>query len=143
MHRAPWIVLCFTACTAADPDGTTDGPGPCEEATAHSDLAWIQSHVFDVSCSSPSCHRGVATNAGLLDLGSGHARDQLVGVTSTSSTSWKRVVPGDPSRSFLLAAIGHIPGPRPMDGIMPLGGPMLCVEKREAIQRWIEAGAPP
>lgn len=144
MRRAVWIVLCFSACTAADPDGSTDGPGPsCEEAANHSDLAWIQSNVFDRSCSTPSCHRGVATNAGFLDLGAGHARDQLVGITSTSSTSWKRVVPGDVSRSYLLVAIGQIAGPRPVDGIMPLGGPMLCVEKRDAIQRWIEAGAAP
>jgi len=143
MHRALWIVLCFSACTDADPDGS-DGPSAsCQEATSHSDLAWIQSNVLDQSCSTPSCHRGVASNAGFLDLAAGHARDALVGVTSTSSTSWKRVVPGDPSRSYILVAIGQIPGPRPVDGIMPLGGPMLCVEKRDAIQRWIEAGAPP
>jgi len=144
MPRALWIVLCFSACTAADPDGSTDGPGAsCEEAVDHSDLAWIQSNVFDRSCSTPSCHRGVASNAGFLDLSGGRTHGSLVGVTSTSSASWKRIVPGDPSRSYILVAIGHIPGPLPIDGVMPLGGPMLCVEKRDAIQRWIEAGAQP
>jgi hypothetical protein len=144
MHRALCMVLCFSACTAADPDGSTDGPSAsCEEATSHSDLAWIQSNVFDQMCSTAGCHRGVASNAGFLDLAAGRARDQLVSATSTVASSWKRVVPRDPERSYLLVAIGHVPGPRPPSGVMPLGGTMLCVEKRDAIQRWIEAGAQP
>jgi hypothetical protein len=146
MRRVSWLVLCFSACTAADPDVSTDGPAgdtSCEEAKGHSDLAWIQSNLFSRSCSLPSCHRGSAATAGFLDLEAGRARGQLVDTASTSAGGWKRVVPGDAARSYLLVAIGQSAGPRPIDGVMPVGGPALCADKREAIQRWIEAGAPP
>ena len=137
MHRAAWLALCLAACTASDPDAS------CDEAALHSDLLWIQSQVFERSCTLPSCHLGSGANAGRLDLRAGYAHGQLVDTASTSASAWTRVVPGDAARSYLLVAIGQVPGPLPVDGIMPLGGPELCPEKRGAIQRWIEAGAPP
>jgi len=144
MRRVFWLVWCFSACTAADPNVSPDaGSDPaCDEAVSHSDLAWIQSQVFTPSCALPSCHRGAAATAGFLALEAGRARSQLVDTASTSATSWKRVVSGNASRSYLLVAIGQVSGPRPTDGLMPLGGGALCAEKRDAIQRWIEAGAP-
>ena len=53
-----------------------------------------------------------------------------------------RVMAGDIDKSYLLPAIGQGMGPEPVGGIMPLSSPELCTEKREAIQRWIAAGAP-
>lgn len=138
--------MCFSACTAADPHGTPDASTTspaCDEAKSHSDLAWIQTNIFSASCTFSGCHVGSATTAGHLTLEAGHSHDQLVGMTSTSASSWKRVVAGDPSKSYLLVALGHIAGPKPTDGLMPLASPQLCAEKRDAIQRWITAGAPP
>jgi hypothetical protein len=137
MYRAVWLALYLAACTASDPDGS------CDEAALHSDLMWIQSHVFEQTCTLPSCHLGSGANAGRLDLRAGYAHGQLVDTASTSASMWKRVVPGNPAQSYLLVAIGQVPGPLPLDGIMPPGGPELCPEKRGAIQRWIEAGALP
>ena len=123
------------------PDGGTGGS--CEEAKSHSDLAWIQTNVFSASCTFSGCHVGSAATAGHLSLESSGAHDQLVGTASTSSPSWKRVVAGDPTKSYLLVALGHVAGPKPTDGFMPLASPQLCPEKLDAIQRWITAGAPP
>jgi hypothetical protein len=123
------------------PDGGTGGA--CEEAKSHSDLAWLQANVFTTSCALGSCHRGTAVSAGRLSLEAGLSHGQLVNMASTSAASWMRVVPGDASRSYLLVAIGAQSGPLPTDGVMPLGSSVLCVEKRDAIKRWIEAGAPP
>jgi hypothetical protein len=146
MPRVLWIVLCFSACTAADPDVTPDASmtsPACEDAKTHSDLAWIQSNVFTPACALSGCHRGSAVTAGYLSLDPGQARAQLLNTASTSATSWMRVIPSDAARSYLLVAIGAQMGPTPIDGVMPLGTPALCVEKRDAVRRWIEAGAPP
>ena len=124
------------------PDGMTSGTA-CDEARSHSDLAWIQKNVFSASCTFSGCHLGAAANAGHLSLEPGQARSQLVNTASTSASTWMRVVPNDGSKSYLLVAIGAQSGPSPADGLMPLGNPALCVEKRDAIRRWIEAGAPP
>jgi len=115
----------------------------CDEARLHSDLAWIQANVFTTSCALGSCHHGSAVSAGGLSLESGLARGQLVNTASTSAASWMRVVPSDTTKSYLLVAIGAQSGPLPKDGVMPLGGSVLCAEKRDAIKRWIQAGAPP
>ena len=68
----------------------------------------------------------------------------MVGVDSILFPQFKRVVAGDPANSYLLMILGHIDGPiDPNVGTMPGGNnPLLCVEKREAIARWITAGAP-
>jgi hypothetical protein len=63
------------------------------------------------------------------------------------------VVPGNPKASYLMLMIGHVapaeaepPGELPPAniGLMPqnAGGKLLCKEKREAVERWIMAGAP-
>ena len=53
------------------------------------------------------------------------------------------MVPNQPSMSYLMVVLGHIDGPLdPRIGTMPYNSPLLCVEKREAIERWIAAGAP-
>lgn len=58
--------------------------------------------------------------------------------------SYDRVVPGDPQRSYLMVILGHVPGPlAPNVGTMPYNEPLLCAEKRQAIERWIAAGANP
>src|ERR1041384_5775312 len=101
MSRALWIMLCFSACTAADPNGMTDGGmgNPCDEAKTHSDLAWIQTNIFTPSCALAGCHKTPAVGGGHLILDAGQAQGQLVNTASTSASSWMRVVPGDASKS--------------------------------------------
>ena len=65
---------------------------------------------------------------------------------------YKYVVPNQPNQSWLLLMLGHkqpgemspplasVPNP---PGLMPQnsGGVLICKEKRDAIERWITAGA--
>lgn len=119
------------------PDGIPGHLTPCEEAVYHSDLAWIQSKVFDASCT--SCHDSSSPAAGLTLLAD-RARGALVNVASTSFSGWTRVVPGNPAASMLMVQLGGEPGPE-LEQLMPPGQQPLCVEKVDAIRRWIAAGA--
>ncbi len=126
-----------------DPDGglpTDASPTACEDATVHSDFAWIQSQILTPSCATAMCHAG-ANPAVYLSLEDGAAYANLVGRESSTQAGWTRVVAGSPASSYLVVALGRASGPPPRDGFMPLGADALCVEKLEAIERWIGAGA--
>src|SRR4051812_41815947 len=67
------------------PDGGSGDAGQqslteCQEATQHSDLAWIQAKVFDASCLT-GCHSGANPTSG-MNLSSGRAYGALVNVPS-------------------------------------------------------------
>ncbi|MDX2094092.1 MAG: hypothetical protein SFX73_40045 [Kofleriaceae bacterium] len=115
--------------------------GSCAEATQHSDFAWIQDNVFTPSCTGRACHR--ANEEGYLSLAEGEAFAELVNQPTDTVSGWTRVVPGSPSTSYLLVALGRASGPPPSDGIMPLLADPLCAEKLDAIERWIAQGALP
>jgi hypothetical protein len=115
---------------------------PCEQATQHSDLAWIQDHIFTPSCATAMCHAGPSPVVD-LSLAAGAARSNLVGKGASTQPGWIRVVAGHPTASYLVVALGQTPGPPPRDGFMPLGAAPLCVEQLDAIERWITAGALP
>jgi ABC-type Fe3+-hydroxamate transport system substrate-binding protein len=132
------LVLVLAACTGSSEDASSPA---CQAATSHSDFAWIQTNVFDTSCVLSGCHMGAAANAGHLNLADGMSYNELVDEPSQVQEGWKRVVPGDPSSSYLMVALGHESGPMPPDGYMPLSSPALCSEKIDAIERWISAGA--
>ena len=120
------------------PDGIPPNLTPCEEAVYHSDLAWIQDKVFNVSCTT-MCH-GDSPPAAQMSLRPDMSRTALVNVRSTQFPDWTRVVPGNPAQSMLMVQIGGEPGPA-LEGYMPWGMPRLCTEKIDAIRRWIAAGA--
>lgn len=135
-------------------DASVDAPLSlsCMEAVTHSDLAFIETKIFAQSCIFSGCHNGANTDAGRLDLRSNMSFAELVGVDSVIAPTYKYVVPGQPNQSHLLLMIQHIPpammspptaDPNPQIGFMPqnAGGRPICVEKRDAIQRWIMAGA--
>ena len=146
--------------TEPEPQGSTDvGAGPdggvdeddvdvradaapanaCEEAVFHSDYTWIQQKIFNVSCTASVCHGG-ATPKASLDLTAGTSYGKLVNAASTINTSWLRVAPGNPGGSILMVRFGGEPGPTVT--VMPPNQPPLCVEKIDAVRRWIMAGAP-
>ncbi len=152
----------LTACRISLEDGSgtpadsgVDAPlsPSCMEALTKSDLAFIETKIFAQSCIFSGCHNGADTAAGRLDLRAGMSFNELVNVNSELANTYKYVVPGQPSQSYLLFMMGHIPpammspptvAPDPQIGYMPqnAGGRPVCVEKRDAIQRWIMAGAP-
>ena len=137
------------------PSGSADAPisASCQEATTHSDLAWIEDNIYARSCVFSGCHNGVGGgDAAQMNLKKGFSHAALVGVNSRLEPSYKYVVAGQPNQSYLMMMIAHIPPemmspptdpPEADVGFMPQAAAFvpLCVEKREAIQRWIAAGA--
>ena len=137
------------------PSTTVDAPlsQACMDATQHSDLAFIENVIFKNSCEFSGCHNGSSgTKAGRMDIRPGMAYAHLVNVTSEIDMTRKLVVPGSPNESYLLMMMEQIPPAQmtppasdpPADvGFMPQGATSpLCAEKRDAVQRWIAAGAP-
>jgi hypothetical protein len=123
---------------------------PCMDATMHSDLAFIEQKIFVAACNFSGCH-GSATDSGKLDLRAGMSHDQLVGASSKIDTSRKLVVPNDVAASYLMLMLRDLPpamasppgnAPPGSVGFMPQAAPTLCCQKLEAIERWINAGAP-
>lgn len=113
----------------------------CMEATMHDDLAWIQDNVFTRSCAAfSSCHRGSAAGAAGLNLEDGMSEGNLVNIDSTLNADYKLVLPGDSGNSYLLFMLGREPVPSDVtiNRTMPLGNPLLCDEKIEAVARWVD-----
>jgi hypothetical protein len=140
-------ITCTAACGSSG-DGGADAAGPsvaCLEANSHSDLSWIQDNVFTPSCSKfGACHKDAALSAAGLNLEAGKSRASLVGVKSKLFPQFDLVAAGNASNSYLMIIAGHYPGYLKAGvGTMPLNSPVLCVEKRQAIDRWISAGALP
>ena len=148
-------VLVIAACggdSPSDPSPTVDAneshvsvdapPSICDQAKQHSDFAFIKEHVLTPSCAKSMCHTGPEPEVG-LDLSAANAYSNLVNKGASTVTDWMRVVPGMPSKSYLVVSLGRADGPAPRDGFMPLGTEPLCTEKLQAIERWIAAGAMP
>lgn len=134
------------------PDASTVDAAPspsCLEAVNHSDLEWLEDNVFTPSCAAFSpCHKGPAASAGGLNLEAGNVERNLAGEPSLSFPERTLVVPGDPDNSYLMVVLGSREGPLPDEGTMPYNNPLLCSQKRAAIERWIvslaqaDAGVP-
>ena len=112
-----------------------------DENSAYHD---IQEHIFDKSCASSACHAAPA-NAGNLNLTYGLSYEDLVGSVpqnpAAAAAGMKLVDPGNPENSFLLRKLMGPTGPE-QGARMPFGGGMLHNGKIDAVEMWIEAGAP-
>jgi hypothetical protein len=124
---------------------------PCIDATVHSDLAFIEQKIFVPSCNiGSSCHAS-SSDPGKVGLQPGMSHDHLVGVSSMIDATRKLVVPNDVAASYLMLMLRDVapgmaspPGNPPPGsvGFMPQSATTLCCQKLEAIERWINAGAP-
>jgi hypothetical protein len=143
---------CDTAAGDAGPvvDASTEPPDAspsCLEAVDHADLPWIQEKVITPTCAAFSaCHKGAAGSAGDLNLEADNFEANVVGVPSELEPTMDLVTPGAPADSYLMVILGHygVDDAR-IDasvGTMPYNLPLLCVEKRDAIARWIESLPP-
>ena len=126
---------------------------PCMDAVTHSDLTWIQQNVFTASCIFSGCHNGANNPAGKVDLRAGMSHSHLVNFTSILDPTRKLVVPNNVNASYLMVMLGFVPlemadppagAPPASVGFMPQssGGQLLCCQKLDALERWINAGAP-
>jgi hypothetical protein len=135
---------CGGGATAPTIDAAPDAISPaCLAAETHQDLPWIEANVFATSCATATCHDGTAVSpATKIDLHPGKSRASLLGVTSILEPTRTLVVAGDPTSSYLMVMLGSVPGPISFEiGTMPMNGYLLCLPKRDAIARWIAAGA--
>ena len=132
----------FSDASSTNTDPDAGAQTVCDQAKTRSDFAFIQQHVLTPSCATAMCHSGPEPEVG-LDLGAGAAYANLVNKGASTVTGWMRVTPGSLATSYLAVSLGRAEGPPPRDGYMPLGADPLCLEKLEAIERWILAGAQP
>jgi hypothetical protein len=151
-HLAISFILVGAGCGGGgqqgdDVDGApADASAACALATTYQDFTSIQENIFKRQCAFMDCHDSVSPES-MMDLTAPNARDQLVDVdcrlgVAMAPVQLKRVIAGDPMNSYLMQIIGQYPGPLDPDiGTMPENSPLLCKEKRDAIERWITAGA--
>ena len=74
MRLAAFVLACAACDTGVHRFelGPLDANPACEEAKNHSDLPWIQTHIFDRSCaSSTACHKESDPMSGSLSLADG------------------------------------------------------------------------
>ena len=117
-----------------------NGPPPAETSSSFDS---IQQTIFNVRCLNSSCHNSADRADGLvLEAGTAHAA--LVNVIPSNlaaqAADLRRVVPGNPERSFLLI---KLIGPGPGEGTaMPQSAPPLSGDDIARVRDWILAGAP-
>jgi mono/diheme cytochrome c family protein len=138
-------LICLAAAPvllAACGGGQTIGGGSSGPPAATATLAQVQEQIFTPYCANCHCPGGSGPMS-LTDAASSYAA--LVGADPTNSTARqageKRVVPGDPSKSFLLNKLTG-----QMDfgegDVMPQNGTSLTAAQVALIRSWIQAGAP-
>lgn len=133
------LVLGLAGGLAACGDGSDASPS-AQTAT----FERIQQQVFDVSCSSDSCHSSAGRAGGLI-LEAGYSWDQLADHApsnrAAASHGMRRVWPGDVEHSFLLAKLTN--NLAAGEGFpMPYNAAPLDDATIEVVRAWIAAGAP-
>ena len=80
----------------------------------------------------------------------GNSIASIVGVASHMCPTATRVIAGNSNGSWMMKMLGQVQDTTPPScaidphiGLMPMDnlGELLCVQKRDAIERWINAGA--
>ena len=97
----------------------------------------VQDLVFTPSCASVSCHKGSSSQYG-LDLSSGTAYTNLVGVPSGQMPTLNLVTHGNPNQSYLVQ---KIEGTAEIGDRMPLNGQVLEYDFQQLVRNWIGEGA--
>jgi hypothetical protein len=135
----------LTSCTPGDGVGLDSNGRPPGESGAGqpppvagaNDFRTIQDTILTPICT--ACHAGASAPLGLrLDAANAYAA--LINVPSVQVSSLRRVLPGDPTNSYLLQ---KIEGRAAVGSRMPLGGPALPQASIDLVRGWIAAGARP
>ena len=128
------LAMASGAC-GSSPTTPTAGPPPPPAPT----LSMIQAQIFDSSCT--TCHTDVGrTPAAGLNVKSGSAFANLVGVPSSGLPGAVRVIAGNPNSSYLVQKLEGAAG---IAGLrMPRNGPPYLTDAQvKMIRDWIAAGA--
>ena len=124
--------------------GCGGGGGNGSTVPVTSTFERIQTEVFDVSCSSESCHSSVGQAGGLV-LDSDSSWDALMNHVPSNRAAaahgLMRVMPGNPDNSFLIAKLTDNLASGE-GAAMPYNIAPLDAATVEVIRAWIAAGAP-
>lgn len=145
--RSGWWIAAgvLGALTAGCDEKLSDfaGPTPTLEPTFSS----IQRDIFNTTDSAgrvacTTCHNPQGARfSGNMNLADNTAYAQLINVPSSGKPGAVRVIPGDPSGSYIIQKLEGAPGI--VGERMPrTGGPYLTANQIAIIRRWIELGAP-
>ncbi|MEZ4257846.1 MAG: hypothetical protein R3B36_02180 [Polyangiaceae bacterium] len=152
-------IALLSTLAAGDVACTSDGGGPQCAAyvvPAGTDLTQPATQlrrdvlpILNRSCAFSSCHGSASGRNQGVFLGNDAARVRLeMSAVTQHNKSATYVVPGDPSKSFLMHKIDG--DQCTLDSAcekgscgdsMPLGNPLLPVSDRDVIRRWIAQGA--
>jgi hypothetical protein len=137
------LLLVSTLGSAGCDEALSDltGPTPNLEPTFSS----IQQNIFSSGDSSgrpacTNCHNAAGSRFNGLDLSPAVSYNNLVNVASRQRPSAVRVIPANPTNSYLIHKLEG--GPNIAGVRMPLNGPFLTEGQILVIRRWIELGAP-
>jgi mono/diheme cytochrome c family protein len=137
------IVVVASAMMVAGCGSSSSPTTPTTTTTTASAVTFsqqIQAQILTPAC--VACHTDDGrTPAGGLNLKSGTAFSQLVGVASSAKTGATRVIAGNPSGSYLVQ---KLEGASDIVGLrMPRNGPPFLTDAQVALIRlWIQNGAP-
>jgi mono/diheme cytochrome c family protein len=133
-------IVAVVVASIATACGSSSSPTAPATAPTVTFSTQIQQQILTPACA--GCHTDDGrTPAGGLNLKSGSAHAQLVGVASTVKAGAIRVIPGNPSGSYLVQKLEGAPD---IMGLrMPRNGPPYLTDAQVAlIRQWIQIGAP-
>jgi len=136
------MALALAACGGGSGEGLDQNGQPLSTGGAAPlapTLASIQVNVFSVSCAISGCHGGGTVQFG-LSLDAGLSAGNLINVASPQDATLIRVIPGNPSGSFLIQ---KLEGTQTVGRRMPDFSPPLPQATIDVIRQWIQNGAPP
>jgi mono/diheme cytochrome c family protein len=133
-------IVAVVVASIATACGSSSSPTAPATAPTVTFSTQIQQQILTPAC--VACHTDDGrTPAGGLNLKSGSAHGQLVGVASTGKAGAVRVIAGNPSGSYLVQ---KLEGAADIVGLrMPRNGPPFLTDAQVAlIRQWIQNGAP-
>ena len=131
------IVLLVCLASACGKDSPA---APTNTANTVTFSTQIQQQIFTPACTACHTDEGRTPSSG-LNLKSGAAYAQLVGVASVGKAGAIRVIAGNPSGSYLIQKLEG--GPDIVGLRMPRTGPPYLTDAQVAlIRQWIQNGAP-
>jgi mono/diheme cytochrome c family protein len=125
------VAGCSSSSNPTTPSPTSTGPTFSQQ---------IQAQILTPAC--VPCHTDDGrTPSGGLNMKSGSAYSNLVNVASTGKPGATRVIPGNPSGSYMIQKLEGAPD---IVGLrMPRNGPPYLTDAQVAlIRQWIQNGAP-
>jgi hypothetical protein len=140
MKERLFAVALVTLLLAAGCDEDDRMPSEVDMPSPDATFTRVQSVVFTPQCAIAGCHGGPASAAQKgMPLGEGLSYDAIVRVPSRQMPSLMRVVPFDPSNSYLVRKI--TPGSAIAGEPMPFGA-SISEADGQLVRDWVARGAP-